>query len=81
MAGGNIKKSIPLISVLDSSSSFLLRLVAYKCKVPSNTNVGNLAIRFKMLLNILNFSAYGIKIDDEESSSWLYIPSRPITAP
>ena len=79
--GQHMEAYIPLISVLDSSTSFLLCLVLYKRKVPSNTNVCNLAIRFKMPLNILNFSAYGVKIDNKESSSWLYIPSRPITAP
>jgi len=71
---------IPLVSVLDSSTSFLLRLILYKRKVPSNANVGNLAIRFKMPLDILNLSAHGVKIDNKEGSRWLYIPSRSITA-
>ena len=79
--GQHTEAYIPLISVLDSSTSFLLCLVLYKRKVPSNTNVCNLAIWFKMPLNISNFSAYEVKIDNKESSSWLYIPSRPITAP
>jgi hypothetical protein len=78
MASDKIR--IPLVSVLNSGTSFLLCLILYKCKVPSNANVGNLAIRFEMLLNILNLSAYGVKIDNKEGSRWLYIPSRPITA-
>jgi hypothetical protein len=78
MASDKIR--IPLVRVLNSGTSFLLCLILYKRKVPSNANVGNLAIRFEMLLNILNLSAYGVKIDNKEGSRWLYIPSRPITA-
>lgn len=73
------EQTIPLISVLDSCTGFLLCLKLYECKVPPDTNVCNLTIWFKMPLNILNFCAEGVKVDNKEGSRWLYIPSRPIT--
>lgn len=78
MASGKIR--IPLVSVLDSDTSFLLRLILYKRKVPSNANVGNLAVWFEMPLDISNLSAHGVKIDNKEGSRWFHIPSRSITA-
>jgi hypothetical protein len=57
------KIRIPLVSALDSSISFLLRLILYKRKVPLNANV----------------SVYGVKIDNKEGSRCLYIPSRSTT--
>lgn len=71
--------AVPLVGLVDGYAGVLLRLVLHESKVLADTNVCNLAVGLKMPLDINDFGADGVKVDNKERPGGLCIcPCRPV---
>ena len=68
-----------LVGLVDGYAGVLLRLVLHESKVLADTNVCNLAVGLKMPLDVDDFGADGVKVDNKERPGGLCIcPCRPV---
>jgi hypothetical protein len=59
----------PHVSTIEGFGSVFLSLKLYECKVPSNTNMKDLSIRFKVSFYITNSCTFRIKVNYKQGFS------------